>query len=405
MLSPRSLLLVSVLLAADIGWTETEVSMPWLLFLLVIMTPAAVLTGAVASRVAAIRRSERSTNVAVWIVFLAWSLAVLLAGWPAVVEQGLPLVDDALVVAPLVLGLATLWYVTGPRQARWSWAVHNLRLQVFLVLIPLLAMFAMSDVATRFVNPELASWVVLVAVIGLISTAPLFVRFLLPAQSLEPGELREIIVRVANERSVRLRDVLRWETGFRVANAAAVGLFPRLRVIILSDLLLARLTPREVEAVAAHEIAHLRQHHLPFLGATALAMLFLAERVCSGMSLGGVAIFLPLVVAILGMIAVSRLFERQADAHAAVWLSRQEGSGEVTMRAAATMAGTLALISACAGRSIHDRSIWHGSVAVRAARLQSLVGASFGRLPVDCHVVWVKIAVAVATIIGGTLYL
>ncbi|MDP6602077.1 MAG: M48 family metalloprotease, partial [Phycisphaerales bacterium] len=348
MLSLRSLLLVSVLLAADIGWTETEVSMPWLLFLLVIITPAAVLTSAVASRTAAIGRRDRGIAMAVWIVFLAWSLAVVLAGWPAVVERGLPLVDDVLVVAPLVLGLAAIWYVAGPRQARWSWAVHNLRLQVFLILVPVLAMFTMSDVASRLMHPEIASWVLLVAVIGLISAAPLFVGLLLPARPMDPGDLRKIIMRIADDGSVRLRNVLRWETGFRLANAAAVGLLPRLRVIILSDLLLARLTPREVEAVAAHEIAHLRHHHLPFLGATALAVLFLVERVCSGIALDGVAVVLPLVAALFGTIAVSRIFERQADASAAAWLSRQEGSSAVTMRAAMTMSSTLALIGACA---------------------------------------------------------
>jgi Zn-dependent protease with chaperone function len=68
---------------------------------------------------------------------------------------------------------------------------------------------------------------------------------------------------IYRERRCGVRDILIWHTDHTLANAAVVGVSAWLRYMLLTDVLLARLSLGEVAAVAKHEAGHLRRWHLP----------------------------------------------------------------------------------------------------------------------------------------------
>jgi Zn-dependent protease with chaperone function len=123
------------------------------------------------------------------------------------------------------------------------------------------------------------------------------------------GELRDRIFALAARAGVRLRQlyVVPMVRG-RIANAFAV----RGGVVVLTDHLLAGLGRREIDAVLAHELAHLRRLHplklvLAALLPAGLAVILLYR-------LGPVPTFLAAtLLGLLTFFVTSRRFERQAD--------------------------------------------------------------------------------------------
>ena len=78
--------------------------------------------------------------------------------------------------------------------------------------------------------------------------------------ALTTGELRDRVFELARKAGVEVRQIFVLPTGKgQVANAYASGA----QIVMFTDYLLARLTKREVDAVAAHELSHLRYKHVP----------------------------------------------------------------------------------------------------------------------------------------------
>jgi STE24 endopeptidase len=110
-----------------------------------------------------------------------------------------------------------------------------------------------------------------------------------------------------------------------VANALVVGVIPALRYVVLSDRLIADLTPDEVEAVFGHEAGHVKHHHmLYYLGFlfVSLTVLYSAWEVVQPYVLSSKSSqdwITPLLVGSLGTYIfvvfgfLSRRCERQAD--------------------------------------------------------------------------------------------
>ena len=65
-----------------------------------------------------------------------------------------------------------------------------------------------------------------------------------------------------------------WNTHRGVANAMVAGIVPWVRYVVLTDRLMAELTPDEIEAVFGHEIGHVKHHHMTYyLGFLAVSVL------------------------------------------------------------------------------------------------------------------------------------
>jgi STE24 endopeptidase len=263
--------------------------------------------------------------------------------------------------------------------------------------------------------------------------SPLVVRLVWDVQTLGKGPTRDALERLLERTGVRVRDILLWRTHGTLVNAAAVGVIRPLRYILLSDALLESLPERQVQAVMAHEIAHVRLRHMLWMGISVVSMGVFLSLVASlalwaagvgpevaatprpgesievdslswGTGLVTSGAVLGLTLSLFGF--VSRRFEWQADAFAVrvlshlrpradappqiAWTGLPNGieppvvagetvAGEIdparaTTEAAESMAGALGSVATLAHIPI-SRSSWrHGSIAVRQARVRGLVG-------------------------------
>lgn len=214
------------------------------------------------------------------------------------------------------------------------------------------------------------SWRVYVEEVALFGTSftlfllGLFV-FLLPpllrltwdTSPLAPGLERAVLEDVARAARFRCRELLVWRTGNQVANAAIVGFFPRGRLVLFSDALLAQLSPRELAGVFAHEIGHARRHHALVFGLHTLGCLLAGQAFVRRLDAPKVA----LELAVFGALALlwylsfgwlSRRIELEADLESLELL----GEGEPLVRALVQVSGAHA----------HRRSSWrHFSTAQR----------------------------------------
>ncbi|UJR80396.1 M48 family metalloprotease [Sandaracinus amylolyticus] len=143
-------------------------------------------------------------------------------------------------------------------------------------------------------------------------------RAMIPA----PESVRAIAVAAAEAEGVRLAAVLRVPTE-RLTNAGAI---PWARTMIVTDRIVALLTPSELRAVLAHEAGHLSEG--PWVAsarlATAITLIFMLTtgvRVGSVLHPDGaqIAIAVALVIAVPALLLVRRLarrMEERADARA-----------------------------------------------------------------------------------------
>src|SRR5690606_19365836 len=136
------------------------------------------------------------------------------------------------------------------------------------------------------------------ALLVIAGTLPWLLRVCWPTWRLEAGSERAIIERTLAESGVSVRELLRWETAGRSADAAMSGVVPPLRYLFGSDELLRCLTAEQLRAITAHEAAHCRHGHLMRLGmslAVPFAALSLADPLLGDASRGG-ALDMPLAI-------------------------------------------------------------------------------------------------------------
>lgn len=213
----------------------------------------------------------------------------------------------------------------------------NLRSQVLFVLAPVMAAVIIRDLAAvlfYFIDvPLTGGWEALVFAVSILTVyvaSPELLIRVLHAHPLPPSPLRDRLEAMASRLKLKYRDIMIWHTHYGIGNAAVMGLVPRFRYILLTDLLLETLDDEQIEAVFAHEAGHVQHRHLlwyvVFIAIFMLASIGpaeLAARVFHQLNdvipldtdllvfLFTAAIFLTL----FGMLA--RLFEKQADVYAA----------------------------------------------------------------------------------------
>jgi Zn-dependent protease with chaperone function len=154
--------------------------------------------------------------------------------------------------------------------------------------------------------------------LGFLAFLPFLLQRTWDTQPLPPGPLRDLLEAQARAAGFRCRDILVWRTESQMANAAVVGIAPRLRVVLLSDALLSQLLPRETLAVFAHEVGHARRHHvLVFVAWSVAFFLFVDLATLSWLpddALAAGAVLGPALAAwYLGFGWLSRRFELDAD--------------------------------------------------------------------------------------------
>lgn len=352
--------------------------------------------------------------------------------WPAWLQSQpwvafIPGVPQLVTLLPYVTGLVLLWWLLYPVEhasrepnapieprTRRRAVVFNLRHQVLILALPL-AMIVVTYAATDryrawFVSRTGTPWapeIVLGATcVVLFILSPILLRRIWATSPLPDGPLRRKLLALCDRIGLRVREILVWHSDGLVVNAAVMGLFPRVRYILLSDTLLDSMTDDEIEAVFGHEAGHVRHHHIQYFLLFALVSMLISSGVMEllvYMSRHGSpawrldietiqAIGFASIIPVWGIAFgwISRRFERQADVYGAMCAGpaidsncempcavhgpNGEDNGGVCARGARTFVRALRKVALLNGVPPEERSWRHSSIASRMRFLTAQSG-------------------------------
>lgn len=315
--------------------------------------------------------------------------------------EGSQVLGNTLGVMPYIVLLVALWWESYPLQgvllghsgSRARFVVAHARMEL-PVLLPWLALMGFLDLL-RYLWPvgyaalernallQLLYAPVFLILVGIF--LPILVKTAWGCEPIPAGPLRERLEQLCASLKLRVGALLFWPLlEGRVLTAGIVGLLPRFRYLLITPALASLLPPEEIDGVVAHEAGHVRHRHLWFY------LLFFAGYVClaavffrltmAAVDWWGIAdprrllqprtdvvVSVATTGALLGLLvlyfrflfgAVSRAFERQADAYALEVIGTP-----------APLVSALERISAYSG-DIRDLPSWHhGSIADRVSFL------------------------------------
>lgn len=177
--------------------------------------------------------------------------------------------------------------VFGRSHTTRSFMAANLKIN-FPIILPWLLLSLLSDLLQlsniKAVKDILASpWgepALLILFFVMLATGfPLLVTKLWDCKSLPAGPIRSHIEKLCSDQKLKYADIMTWPLfEGRVLTAGVMGLTKRFRYLLITPALLEAMTPEEIESVIAHEIGHVKRHHLQlylllFLGFGLLAQL------------------------------------------------------------------------------------------------------------------------------------
>jgi STE24 endopeptidase len=222
-----------------------------------------------------------------WLLALigGWLVVLYYLGWGQVAREDAGLLGafpgaEAVQFTPLLIGLVLCWsrfyefeglsYELLHPDDRfisvWEYVAFQARHNLLLVVPPLLFLLCVRAVFLAFPLLERLDNLLIIMTCVLLVAAlvcvPVILRLFLGLRPMPPGPLRSQLEAAARRCGFRFNDVLVWDTRGTVANAMVSGAVPWVRYVILTDLLIDKLTPAEVEAVFGHEVGHIKHHHM-----------------------------------------------------------------------------------------------------------------------------------------------
>lgn len=267
------------------------------------------------------------------IQFAVWGACCLIILWPVkwveIVRfqlglDGCYLLDEILIILPLIFS----WDVVGLlrqllRSQRSGAFWPNAKMQS-LALVPVAGILLVQDIVAAwplFRPFEKPIYLVLIAGI------PFFLPWMLAAiwklAPLPIGPVRDVVADTVRRAETRFSQLLLWESGNRLTNAAVCGLVPWLRYLLISDGLIGRLSTIELRAVVAHEIAHVKHRHLvysclslllPCLSIVVIKQMFVTQTTHDGVDYVLISVAMSCWLLIHRFIC--RCFEHHADIEA-----------------------------------------------------------------------------------------
>ena len=380
-----------------------------------------------------LHRADRAVAAARIGVLLVHAVAVLGFGLLDVVRSVIGdrvLLDEMLAAAPAIGALICTWLSMfsiesalaasrreGVMPTRFGVVVDHLRHDVLVFLLPIWVLLGWSEWinGTRF---AVADWLleairwagVLVVLVG----APMVLRLLWRTSAFPPGPLLDRLSSLARSHKVRYAALRIWRPTAPIANAAVIGPVRFTRLILITESLLEHLPDNQIEAVMAHEVAHARLHHLPWLMAgllTVMTMVWIGSWWAVRWivtSLFGPEIdartddmLLAFALVPAGIVClmifgyISRRFEYQADAFAAAHFSAPHE--RITELGADTMAHALLHVAHINHIPVERKTFRHGSIGGRVERLYRLAGERRSSTPADRRVRLIKIGIGILT--------
>lgn len=310
--------------------------------------------------------------------------------------------DQALREQNLLLQLERDIPVHAPQNI-WSYFASHLRLQVLFIFAPIIVVIGTLDLSTTiwfcFTHAGLPNGLEFIIGIGAIACvflfAPPLLTRVLKTESLPPSPLRNRLEEMCRQHRLGYRDILLWQTHGNLGNAAVMGVLPKLRYVLLSDVLLETMPDEQIEAVFAHELGHIVYRHLVWYIIFIVTLLLalsgpggniydylipkiignpdlhkrLVEEIALGLLAGGIGLFFL----IFGF--VSRRFERQADVFASRIIHESEiagGKPPVKPYGAALFAAALHRVAVVNNIPVAARSWCHGSIEKRMRYIRQL---------------------------------
>ncbi len=399
--------------------------------------------------------AERTIRVTRWLIAVNHIAAIVVLGGLGAVRRvtgDLILIDELITILPAMLGLVATWWIyypierrlldasflrrldsgtpVYPKLTRWRYVVVQLRMQVLLTLVPVLAIAGLSELIDDLwpgAGPGSGSasgWgretLTIAAAATVFLFSPLIARGVLDTQPLPEGGLRASLSDVCRRHRVGVRDLLLWNTNGSMINAAVMGLIAPLRYVLITDALLETLGEIEIRAVMAHEVGHVRRRHMVWMVVCLLACFVLAAHAVqwplrlAGMFLSiskaweeQTIVIMAVVQLALGLMIfgwVCRRFERQADSFAVQHLSglgtQGQASASITTESVDALRGALETIAELNTVDPSRHSWRHGSIRWRQRYLESIIGRPVLGLPIDRLVSVLKAAAAVVLILG-----
>ena len=322
------------------------------------------------------------------LLFACFIIQMEWFGWPGMAGAALGTGNwrslEALIgLLPFLAMLILLWHAfyaiedaaTRGRWSRMGYVGFRTRYN-FYVLIPWLALMAAMDLCGNYLPGDWQSWFsgggwgeAVLSIASLIAAGAIFPPILLRLWRCRPlpdGQLKERLCGLQAKAGVRFSGFYVWRIGGGILNAAALGLLPRFRYLLISESLLDRLTEDEICGVVGHELGHLRHRHLLFylifiFGFAAAASYMHYAEVFGGRLESALGICLLFAIYLrFGFGYVSRRFERQADLFGLELLGRAE-----------PLVASLEKIAIITG-SPRQKPCWHhASIAVRVSFLRA----------------------------------
>ncbi len=333
-----------------------------------------------------------------------------------------------------------------------SYLGFNVRHQLLAVVIPTTIILAAFDVTTKY-EREIKDAFKIVwapdALLGLTSAvvfvfAPWMLRHIWTTQRLPDGPLRSNLEAMCDRIGLKCRDILIWRSGGMIVNAAVMGIFARIRYVMISDGLLNALTDKQIEAVFGHEAGHVKRHHIQHFLVFALGSMLVAGGVMQATAIWEeqIEVVLPFAlttwsIQFLGLATlviiwgvgfgfVSRRFERQADLFGARCASPDADTDcdepcgvhpslkdehrtppPLCTTGVKTFNSALEAVAVMNGIPIEERSWRHSSIASRMEHLSSLAAdrnrlQQFERLV--SRIKRVQLAIAILGIVVTAVY-
>ncbi len=373
-----------------------------------------------------LRWFNRVMEVARFFIPAWFAVGVFLLGWGRVVDQTLmPIASWRLELPSALVGLSpgifawmALWWAQFPadralREQNLLTRIENdlpvftsssfrayfgnkLRIQLLFTIIPVLSILAMRDLAilamtTYFklrhqpvaISEETESVIWLACAASVFLFAPEVLRRVLRTRRLPDSPLRSRLEKMCQSANMKCREILLWQTHNNTGNAAVMGIVPRVRYVMLSDLLLETMTDEQVEAVFAHELGHVKHRHIVWYMVFFIAVatgVYAAGEMADHflkipdqyLQIGATIIFTS--VFWTGYAFLSRRFERQADVHAARTMEQIENAEAtgVGKNGARVFASALERIAVVNNIPITAPSWTHGSIANRMRYIRKL---------------------------------
>jgi Zn-dependent protease with chaperone function len=243
--------------------------------------------------------AERASFVVTWWILITHIVNTILMGWVSGIRDLIGnwvLIDELIAVSLPIAAVLLIWALHYPINRRireaglmrrldegkpvyavWTrrqYVVMQFRTQFGLLLPPILLILAWSETVDRywpfenitFMSPEIARHgIVMLGAFTVFLFAPLLVRLMWDTTPLANGALRDRLNRMCAVQRIRVRELLVWNTYGMMINGAVMGLLAPVRYVLLTDALLDSMDEEHVEAVMAHELGHVRRHHMFWL--------------------------------------------------------------------------------------------------------------------------------------------